>query len=63
MTYNFDTLFQEFISDPITKHCGPQTPIGFVTYCSLMYNDAIDDGIEPDPMCVWVLGNHPCAPC
>ena len=60
MSYDFDTLFQEFISDPITKQSGfPQTHTGFVTYCSLMYNDAVDDGIAPDPMWVWVLGNHP----
>ena len=60
MTYSFDTLFQEYCQSSSVTDYGWQPTINeFIRWCSSHYNDAVDEGIPPDPMWVWVLDNHP----
>ena len=60
MTYNIHTLYQSWLSNPEPfKYGYKPTYESFLQCFSGEYNDAIDDGIEPDPICAWIMSNAP----
>jgi len=60
MTYDINTLYQDWLSDPKPfKYGYNRTYQDFLTYHSGNYNNAVDDGLDPDPVCAWVMLNAP----
>ena len=60
MTYDINTLYQAWLSDPEPFELGyERTYLDFLQYHSGNYNNAIDDGETPDPVCAWVMLNAP----
>ena len=56
MTYSFDKLFQEFITDTGPDHIfGPPTHQGFADATYAQLYDAWDDGTEPDPKWIYII--------
>ena len=60
MTYNINTLYQDWLSDPEPFEYGyKRTYQDFLAYHSGNYNNAVDDGNDPDSVCAWVMLNAP----
>jgi hypothetical protein len=54
MTYDFDTLYQEYLSDPNVQALGYTSVRSFVTQNNGILNDLIDDGHEIDPVTLFI---------
>ena len=55
MSYDFDTLFQEYLSQPIIQQLGYTSLEDFHVQVTGSVNDSIDDGLDPDPTNVWLM--------
>lgn len=55
MSYDFNTLYQEYLSDPIVQDLGYTSLEDFHSQVTGMVNDRLDDGINPDPQDVWLM--------
>ncbi len=55
MSYDFNTLYQEYLSDPIIQDLGYTSLEDFHTQVTGTVNDRLDDGIDPDPQDIWLM--------
>ncbi len=55
MSYDFNALFQEYLSQPLVIKLGYTTLYDFHVQVSGSVNDSIDSGNEPDPTNLWLM--------
>ena len=59
MSYDFDTLFQEYITETGPDAIfGPPTIEGFIDSTYALIEDAIDDGKEIDPSWSFIIKTY-----
>ncbi len=55
MSYDFNALYQEYLSQPIIQDLGYTSLEDFHVQITGSVNDSIDDGREPDPTDLWLM--------
>ena len=55
MSYDFNTLYQQYLSDPVIQDLGYTSLEDFHSQVTGMVNDRLDDGITPHPQDVWLM--------
>ena len=58
MTYDFNTLYQEYVSDTL-EHCSYKSPSmdDFINESMAMVNSRLQDGEDPRPQDLFILNN------
>lgn len=60
MTYNINSLYQAWLSDPEPFELGWQpTYSQFIKYYSAIYDSAFSTGQDIDPIANWIMLNAP----
>ena len=55
MTYDFNALYQDYLSDPVIQDLGYTSLEDFHIQVTGIVNDRLDDGLTPDPQDVWLM--------
>lgn len=55
MSYDFDTLYKAYLSDPYVIRAGYTTLQDFHDQVTGSVNNAIDSGIDIDPEALWLM--------
>ena len=54
MSFDFDTLYHEYVNDPWTQRLGYTSVRSFYNHNSAHLNQCLDDGLDIDPEVIFI---------